>query len=395
MVEVNFHLTAKPLFVLSSIFGLGPVSSFNRYQRNIYTCLNIFWTLLWTLSITTFVVFDSYFTLKELTTQPMAIQLVSISYFLSLFLAIIINLLNNIFIRNNFPIIFSKFCEADKRLFSNSDVIIYRRERFIVVKDIIIVIIISVLTQIGFCWMFGFHSIGRIIIYSFEQLPLFLNTIVTLQFKFWVRQLNQRLKIIKNYLVKYTNHHQTDIIRTFRSSKVVNFLDCTDVSSRQFVKHARNIQWLRHVYSVLFETKQLVNSTYAVPNVCQLITCYVTCVGALYWGIHAVSSHTDEVEALVCFVICGYVLLLLAWVLLNCHRAREEANKIVIYIQKVTANSRFSKVIEDDLMKFVSQVRDTPIEFTPCGLFTLNLSLLCSTIGVICTYSIIMFQIGD
>ncbi|KAJ9593636.1 hypothetical protein L9F63_014814, partial [Diploptera punctata] len=361
MVEVNFHLSVKPLFLLSSRFGLGPVSSFNRYQRNIYT----------------------------------RHQLSSIlSFICTIFLACLINLLNNIFVRNNFPRIFSKFCEADKILLSKSDGIIYRRERLVSIKDIMILVIITVFTQIGFSWMNGFHSIVHILIYNLEQLPFFLNTIVTLQFKFWVRQLNQRLKIINNYLVKHTNHHQAEIIKSFRPNEVVSFIDCKDISSRYFVKHLKDIQWLRYVYSVLFEAKQLVNSTYAVPNVCQLITCYVTCVGALYWGIHAVSSHTGQIQATVYFVVCSYALLLLAWVLLNCHMACEEANKIIVYIQKVIANPSFTQFTEDELMKFVSQVRDTPIEFSPCGLFTLNLSLLCSTIGVICTYSVIMLQIG-
>ena len=100
-------------------------------------------------------------------------------------------------------------------------------------------------------------------------------------------------------------------------------------------------------------------------------------------------------EAVIYFVIYADMVLFLAWVLLHCHLASDEAHNIIINIQKMIARHEYPKTVESDLKKFVLQIKGMPMQFTPCGPFTLNLSFLCTTVGVICTYIVILIQIGD
>jgi hypothetical protein len=76
-----------------------------------------------------------------------------------------------------------------------------------------------------------------------------------------------------------------------------------------------------------------------------------------------------------------------------CHVAAQEANRGLISVQRVTAcpNIKYGTVL--DLQSLSNQLKHMKIEFTVCGFFVLNSSLLATVIGGIFTYILIMIQL--
>ncbi|KAJ9593629.1 hypothetical protein L9F63_014807, partial [Diploptera punctata] len=345
--EESFNTTIKFWYMLSEIFGLLPISPFFKF-KNSESCKVKFLYISWTI----------------------------ICILLVLFLLIMCKLWN-----------------VDKILIPRSGISLHQKETFHSIKDIAVLSVFNIIIVIGVCWTSGVKSFTEILFYSVENIPLFMNAIVLIQFKTFVKKLNERLKLVTKIVTGNTFYHQENLIKPKASNRAIRFVeDAACTSAVSIFRQSEDVQLMRDVYIELFKTKTLVVSTYAIPIVLQLLTTYISCVGALYWGICALFSKTDKLDAILYFVVVSYILLLLAYVLLNCDNAAEEPEKITRCIQEIIAKPNFSNAVERDLMKFVSQMKDMTFEFKPCGLFTLNLSLLCSTVGVICTYVVILMQ---
>ncbi|KAJ9593632.1 hypothetical protein L9F63_014810 [Diploptera punctata] len=398
MDEEQFHRKIKHLYFLSGVFGLLPISPFTRDQKQIpprRKTLHVIWTATWLLSITCFAIYDSYINSEDWKKMSTKVAMSDIFYLWSLYITCIANYINNLIIKNTFPRIVSIFCDVDKIISISNDTT-YKTERLRTTKDIIILIICLMLLQIGLFWDGDVKDFTGLIYSICQDLPLFINSLETLQFKTWVWKLNKRLEMINKVLKKHTKSRQTNFIKSSVPNKVVHFVSNVEESSKKEVSiNSEDIQQLKCVYIDLYKAKELINSAFGFPIVCQTMTCYITCVAALYWGIDEVNNEEDQSKAVIYFLISAYTVLLLVWVLLHCHLAFQQSQQLIIDIQTMITKNTFPETVENDLLKFVSLMKDMPIKFTPCGLFTLNLSFLCKTIGVICTYIIIVLQFRD
>ncbi|KAJ9593634.1 hypothetical protein L9F63_014812 [Diploptera punctata] len=395
----TFNTTMKYWYILSQIFGIIPISPFiklKKYESYKVKFLYISWTIIWIVLIAGFHCYQSLvrinYYLEKLSTQSIFL----LASFCSIHVACIVNLINNIVLRNNFPQIMCKLWNVDKILIPRSGVSLYQKETFYSIKDIAVLSVFNIIIVIGVCWTSGVKSFTEILLVSVKHIPIFMNGIVFLQFKTFVKKLNERLKLVKKIVTGNTFYRQENLIKPKVSRTAIHFIeDAADTSAVTIVRQSEDLQLMRDVYMDLFKTKALIVSTYAIPIVLQLLTTHISCVGILYWGIRALFSKTDHLIAILNFIAVSYTLLLLTYVLLNCDNATEEAGKITRCIQEIIAKRKFPNAVECDLMKFVSQMKDMTFEFKPCGLFTLNLSLLCSTVGVICNYVVILIQFKD
>jgi hypothetical protein len=88
-----------------------------------------------------------------------------------------------------------------------------------------------------------------------------------------------------------------------------------------------------------------------------------------------------------------FYFILLIRISSTCHTVVSENATSNLLVQKL--------LLEDDLklqditeLKFLSfQLNNTPVQYSACGLFALNLSFLCSVTGVIISYMIVVVQL--
>ncbi|KAJ9593639.1 hypothetical protein L9F63_014817 [Diploptera punctata] len=393
----HYHRAIKPLYFLSRIVGLMPVSPFktdDNVESCILKCLHVFWTLIWIATITTVVCLFA-FSGVVFDEQDFSITFIVISfYFWSTYLTCMINFLINIIFRNTFTEIISKFNTLDEVLIAKSDVELYKKERRWLITDIATILVTYAIIDTGVCWFFDVETVLEAVFCIFGNMPLFIITLVALQFKTWVKRINERLQIIKKILEKCIKSEQITLFKPIRKNKISNLLqDMDEVPNEGINNQSEEIQQLELIYIDVYKLNLLVNSTYGMSIVCQIITCYIVCVTALYWGINTLTAKEYQMKSVVFFGLCVYTLWLLAWILFNCHMASAEAVKIIIFVQEKIRKHRFLEDVERALLNFVTLIKEMPIEFTACELLTLNLPFLCSTVGVICSYIVILVQI--
>jgi hypothetical protein len=76
-----------------------------------------------------------------------------------------------------------------------------------------------------------------------------------------------------------------------------------------------------------------------------------------------------------------------------CQFAENERETSRILVQKLLLEDNLEDEDCKALTMLSAQLREMKITYTPCGLFTLNLPYLCSVVGLIVSYVIIMVQI--
>jgi hypothetical protein len=80
------------------------------------------------------------------------------------------------------------------------------------------------------------------------------------------------------------------------------------------------------------------------------------------------------------------------WIEATCSATSEEANRTVTLLHKLLLLPELHPATAAEIQLFLQQVRDRKPNFTAWGFFTLNYSLLVSTIGAIATYLVILVQ---
>ncbi|KAJ9593630.1 hypothetical protein L9F63_014808 [Diploptera punctata] len=391
MTQADIIATVKPLYLLSGLFGLLPVSFFSKDNHEClkHKILYILWTIVWIFCV---IALGYHLASVSIDFQNRKIATFGIAFILCVFttyFTVIANLINNIAHRKNFPLIASKFVDLDKTLVPDNK--IYRKERLCLLKELLIIIVINAVFVVCKCWVYGSFSSTNVAMRTAELVPYLIGMLTSIQLKTWFSKLKDRLKTINDMLTMCIKHQQINITTT-KSSILHQPYNQERLKTEKTMETIHN---LRKTYVDLHETKQLVMSTYEIPSVCGVATCLVLCISGLFWGVKVIMSGKNQNQAIYYLLMCAYDFSLFILVLLNCHLASEQANNIVMNIQKTITRNELPQEVVSELMVFVSLVRDLPFDSTPCGLFTLNLSFLCSSVGVIVSYVVLLLQVNN
>ena len=394
-MEGQLHSTVKPLYLVSTVFGLVPISPFIREAKleNIkLKWLYMFWPFTWILVLTGLLSFEMCCNIDSHLELPKTMALSAMAYIVLAYFTCVITLIHNIVQRRKFPMILSELGNIDKTLMPITGINIYKRERSYLIKNLVVFCAALIILEVCFCLEENTGSYTNVLSLVLQSAPFIINTLTLLQFKTWVRKIYERLYTVNFIITRHTKEETTAHKNMLTSSKIVNYIEKLATETRIL---PLDIQKLRCVYIQLYDSKEMVVNLYGIPIVCQVLTAYFLSVGALYWGIKAVVGNYNQLTAALYFLLGAYTLLMLFWNLLHCQLASSEAHKIVVNIQKMVVKRHFPLLVEQNIMKMVTQIRDMPIDFSPCGLFTFNLPFMCSTIGVICTYTVILVQLKD
>jgi hypothetical protein len=145
---------------------------------------------------------------------------------------------------------------------------------------------------------------------------------------------------------------------------------------------------LRNILSELNHVVSLINETYGIPVLAFTCWLLVSIIIVLFFTLF---EAEDGQYGSIGYLIVSFILLIR--ISSNCHTTESENDTSKLLVQKL--------LLEDDLkpqdmteLKFLSfQLNNTPVQYSACGLFELNLSFLYSVTGVIISYVILVVQL--
>jgi hypothetical protein len=89
---------------------------------------------------------------------------------------------------------------------------------------------------------------------------------------------------------------------------------------------------------------------------------------------------------------CVFCVLMLFLIALACHKTTEEFNKAQIILESLMLHSGIGNVTVNKLRVLLVQLNNMKVSFSAGGFFTVDLPLVHSFVGVVCTYIVILAQ---
>jgi hypothetical protein len=162
--------------------------------------------------------------------------------------------------------------------------------------------------------------------------------------------------------------------------------------------NAEIIVTYRKMYQKLYDICCLINSMCGFSLLLSTLSHACRFVSDVFHAVHLLLMTYSSKERLVpkqevtLFIIFSLITLVrIMSVTLSCHKTCEECRKCVDGIQELLLRSDQKDIISQ-LKLFSSQLENNRIEFTACGLFAVNLSLLTTLTGVTVTYIVLLIQ---
>jgi hypothetical protein len=227
---------------------------------------------------------------------------------------------------------------------------------------------------------------------------------------------NEKLRTI--YIIDSYNHKgfkfSTHPISQYNlGSKTHSEIEVYSDSMRRSVQRSAaseaTFRNLTGIASQILKFRQNYNTLY---EICGLINSMHGCTILLNWSVYTVSfivnlyhvsifyflpstsekvlSSTVENVALILWDVL--ILIRMLVIAVTCQRACDERQRCMSNLQDL----QLEYIMEDDVLiqleSFSDQLVNNKIEFTACGIFPMNLSVLCSVVGLVVQYLIVLFQ---
>jgi hypothetical protein len=300
------------------------------------------------------------------------------------------------------PQILEKFSEIDQ-LFSTKKYgnVIYKNTRLFIIVQF--TLLISTLLALFYFGMYINHRDSSFVITNdiiFEKFSVFSNYIAILNFVNLVFLLRNKYKYLNSELESSTltpckitnmNYRNTNCMTpienfTFETkTSITEPRENCDSSRRQ---HFRN---LRIIYSQLHDVALLMNSTYGIPLLCATYWVIITIVSAANYAIEL--KRTDKLFVLEAVLWSIFSATLMTIMAVSCSLAVNECSLSPVIVQKIILRDDISGEDMKELDKMFTQFKVMKIGFSACGMFRIDLSLLCGIFGATLSYLVIVPQL--
>jgi len=154
---------------------------------------------------------------------------------------------------------------------------------------------------------------------------------------------------------------------------------------------------LRIIWDVLCDISSSVNSIYGLQILLCIVSAFIEITTNLSYSIITLKENvfTNEelylkMEATLIWALTNFLQMF--WIAATCSAACGEANRSVTLLQKLLLLPEFHPATAAEIQLFLQQVRDRKPKFTAWDFFTINYSLLGSTVGAVVTYLVILVQ---
>lgn len=175
-----------------------------------------------------------------------------------------------------------------------------------------------------------------------------------------------------------------------------------DVTTDRNPRNVCRIRDLQIVYSELYDVLHANNKSYGILILLEIITILTSSVITAYFGIivlkEAVFNNGDfyvYAKGTAVMLLCFSQLLTFLWLTICCHSTAEEIHDTLICIHKLILYPNRLFWTTADLKRLAYQLANVKVEFSVCGLFTLNLQLLCGSVGIMFTYILVLNQFSQ
>jgi len=308
--------------------------------------------------------------------------------------------------------------------------ILTKNEKFLWIQLISLTLVAFVIYAADFLVMNSNFNIRLLCGLSFYAC-CFIRIVTIMQFANLVSLLKQKFKILNSYLgsaenpAQYTpdNNLWEILLQTPRFRNEDNWKDDAlqieafyDAFNR---RHYSNIimqvstnvciqnSWLekeklrcrslRIIWDVLCDISSSVNSMYGLQILFCIVSAFFEITTNLSYAIMALKLKKLKNLILVHKLMSAAIwaltqFLQLFWIVASCSAASGEANRSFILLQKLLLLAELHPATAAEIQLFLQQVRDRKPNFTAWEFFTINYSLLGSTVGAIITLLVIMVQ---
>jgi len=175
--------------------------------------------------------------------------------------------------------------------------------------------------------------------------------------------------------------------------------DSTNISNQNswLQKEKLRFRALRIIWDVLCDISSSVNSMYGLQILLCIVSAFIETTTNLSYSITSLKENVFTKEKLYFKVVTPIIwalvqFLLLFWIAASCSANSGQANRSVTLLEKLLLLPELHPATAAEIQLFLLQVRDQKPNFTAWDVFTINYSLLGSTVGTIATYLVILVQ---
>jgi hypothetical protein len=393
-----------PLHFVSRIFALAPYSlrPENKcpIKRKISTCTFRIWSVIWIISLAV----SEYNSINKIITANYTIKqkIIEILFYSSTYSSSIILLFLSLTI-NKFkvPQILDKFSDIDQ-LFSTKKYgsEIYKNTRLLIIVQFTVVIS-TVVALFSFNMYINRHDFAFFITSDvfFQYLCVVLNSTVTLHFVDLVFLLRDKYKYLNSELESSTltlckvtnvNYLNTNSMTPIENSTVETITSITELRENSILSRRNHLRNLRIIYSQLYEVVFLINSTYGIPLLCATFWVLITIVSGANYSIDL--KHTDHFYVIQTVLWSIFCVILMITIAIACSLTVSECNRSPVLVQKVMLRNDIDSETLNEMEKMFTQFQVMNIGFSACGMFRIDLSLLCGIFGATLSYLLIVPQ---
>jgi hypothetical protein len=404
----NIYIPLKPLFIIGRIFGVADIQFFNikikeecktRFQHIILACL---WNTIFLIGIyySVYIVASNYYGF------PDKVNTTLIVCYITLLATNIVTSVSSSVNRKKIAGILQKLMDIDELIKDQKTTEFCRKTKNDVLRQIAalsLFIVIALPLELYHC---SDGTLRYNLCHGLEFLICSLNVVTLLLYINIVRIVGHRYKTIFESLENYIKIMEMSAGKTINHFLIMH-QGCWDQpnvrrsSSQLHSNRSNHVQTLRLLYIEMYDTVQLIASHFGAPVLFQIVSVMATSVLLFYSAfnfIHSVDVNSDGVKTYVifCYFIFRGVIYITPFVLLviSCDTAAHEANRGVLYIERVKASPHTGHDAVMEVEKLSSQLKKMKVEFSVCGLVVLNLQFLCTFFGGVLTYILIMVQLN-
>ncbi|XP_011686318.1 PREDICTED: gustatory receptor for sugar taste 43a isoform X2 [Wasmannia auropunctata] len=175
-------------------------------------------------------------------------------------------------------------------------------------------------------------------------------------------------------------------VRMFRRSKIMDSSNTNDGKS-----FTDSISQLMTVHASLCDTVMLINAAYGVVALVITITCLIHLIITPYFLIMEADGRREPLFLAVQGLWCIFHIWRLLMIVQPTYTATTQGKKTAVLVSQLLSTSP-DKESRKQLEIFSLQLLHRPLEFSACGLFTLDRTLVTSIAGAVTTYLVILLQ---
>ena len=175
--------------------------------------------------------------------------------------------------------------------------------------------------------------------------------------------------------------------------------DCTNITIQNSWLHKEKLRFraLRIIWDVLCDISSSVNSMYGLQILLFTVSAFIKITANLSYAI--ISLYTKDSananlyrDEILPIILALMEFLQMFWIAASCSATSEEANRTVTLLQKLLLLPELHPATAAEIQMFLQQVKDRKPNFKAWDFFTINYGLLCTTVGTIATYLMILVQ---